>query len=410
MNGNRPASPSRPIHPALAAAIALGLGTMSAACELFEDEGNGESKPYAATHELDLGLEEIEFALVTADIPKTSRGIGIVTAGTDENLKFIDHGLLVAPPYYITDPSGNEAPLSFPQRESEDDPSILVNYQAAALFFPNDGSEGHLKKGTWTFPVGSLNAAADNFQSDTLRTIVYYKTGTSERPVLNLNVFVVNGINPAITDTASAESDEEIQGAVGILRGLFEEDPAIDVDTAIEIQFIDPVYDATDDVLDSLDEWYALNSQFPEDPSHDAMNIFVVSSLEFLEAGVIGVSPGAPGPFNRQGTILSGTVAEYMGDGTGTLLGTILAHEFAHYLGLHHTSEIDGGTAEVIGEDPIPDTDLCTTEQLQESFDIDDCPDRNNLMFPYLVEEDQEPEISEGQGTVIRLNPGVSPP
>jgi hypothetical protein len=144
------------------------------------------------------------------------------------------------------------------------------------------------------------------------------------------------------------------------------------------------------------------------------MNIFVISSLDYIDpggagTGVIGLAAGIPGPFNRQGLAVSGTLAEYQGDGDGTILGFTLAHEFGHFLGLYHTSQTNSSATSVIGRDPIADTKVCKTSALQKSGGINNCPDVENLMFPFVCDCD-DPEVTAGQGNVVKYNPGVTLP
>ena len=202
----------------------------------------------------------------------------------------------------------------------------------------------------------------------------------------------------------AAAADAEIVGAIAKLRAAFESHPQVNITLTIAVDVV-PVSSFA--ILDTQSEWDTLNSTYPTSPVHDAMNIFIVSRMDFVPVGAIGIAARIPGPFNRQGTIQSGTLAEYQGDGAGTTLGQILAHEFGHFLGLFHTSQTNGAVTAIVGEDPIGDTDVCKTSQVAGS--IDNCPDRANLMFPF-VNNNIDPPITTGQGNVVKFNPGITVP
>ena len=346
------------------------------------------------------------FNNLTVTIPQPVVSIGISVKGTNVALKFIDHGLLITPLKFITGPGGN-VPLSFNMIELNNDGTEtafgdnLVNAQVASLFFPNDGTTPPLALGTYTFPIGSINATGTDFGTDTLTPYVYYKTDISAQQTMKVNLLVVQGVSGGISDDASAAADPEIQGAIQVLRNVFQNRVGLIVDVTVRV-----VGDAGFVVINTLAEQDLLLSSFPVNATHDALNLFIVGSLGYVPSGVIGLSTGIPGPFNLQRTILSGTLAEYQGDGSGNVLGYILAHEFGHYLGLWHTSQTNSEVSKIIGHDPIGDTAECPT--IIPSGDIDNCLDRSNLMFPFLPSPiATDPPITDGQATVVKLNPAI---
>lgn len=147
-------------------------------------------------------------------------------------------------------------------------------------------------------------------------------------------------------------------------------------------------------------------SAYPAAPAHDAVNLYLVNDIPFVGvAGVVGLALGLPGPFGLDNTEASGVLATYFaGDTVGTDLGVTMAHEVGHYLGLFHTSQTNSNASRIIGHDPIADTVECSTAHLAGG--LLNCPDKDNLMFPYVAQT-PTPPVSPRQQTVIHLNPVV---
>ena len=366
--------------------------------------------PYSYTTSTVLNPAAIttDYGSITVDIPE-SVGIGIVLAGTNANLKFIEHGIIFDPSTdCMTGPAGN-VPFSFNHRDwsgdglIDDDPGSLVNYQAPALFFPNNGQQWVLPAGTYTFPVGSVNAAETATESDTLTATVYYMTASATKPTLKVNLWLVAGVKAGISSDAGVALDPEILGATTYLTDIFQNNANIAVNVAVTAQYIAATGYA---ILDTFTEIDTLVKSYPAAPTpDDAVNIFVVDSMgeqtsasPIIPAGYIGLALGLPGPFLKQGTVVSGVLAEYQHDGNGATLGSIITHELGHYLGLYHTTQTNPDQTGYIGYDPIADTAVCSTTPLST------CADKDNLMFP--VEMGISPlKVTVEQGRVLRLNP-----
>jgi len=174
-----------------------------------------------------------------------------------------------------------------------------------------------------------------------------------ERPMrgslLNVNVFYVGGRRwhpsgdrgPAEVAAALDEIDRSY-AAAGVRIGRVRQ---IDVVGGLLTRF-SVIEGGGGGELPDLGPLFALSAGAGE----PALNIFLVREID--EA--LGVSGGIPGPHGMNGTFGSGIaigadLTPMFGE-----LGRTIAHEAGHYLGLFHTSEIDGSVFE-----PLPDTPEC---------------------------------------------------
>ena len=370
---------------------------------------------YADTIEVALSPLTTSGDFLTVTIPESAVGVGLVVQGQTTGFKVIDHGIIFVDdsgnPTCITTQDGRNAPFAFnqidfdnpPDGVLEDSPSSLLNRQTTALFFPNDGRQLDLPAGTYSFPVGNFDETTFTLAADTLQPYLFYKVPTATQTTLKVNLFVASGVSPAITNAATAASDAEIMGALAVLQNVY----ANNTNTALNLSVTVATVPTSFVTVGSQSEMDSLLGGYPSPAAHDAMNIIVVGNIAIPGvSGVLGIAAGIPGPFNRQGTFTSGVLAEYQGDGTGTLLGFILAHELGHNLGLYHTSQTSADQTGIIGQDPISDTSVCTTAMISAGG-LNNCPDVTNVMFPVAASTATNPPISPLQGRVVRLNPGA---
>ncbi len=108
-----------------------------------------------------------------------------------------------------------------------------------------------------------------------------------------------------------------------------------------------------------------------------SVNIFFVRMIE----GALGIASGVPGPHGMNGTGASGVAisVDFLPD--TSILGMVLAHEIGHFMGLFHTSELDGTFSE-----PLTDTAECGPDRdadLDGFLLPDECIDAgaDNVMF-----------------------------
>ena len=84
----------------------------------------------------------------------------------------------------------------------------------------------------------------------------------------------------------------------------------------------------------------------------------VVQGSVIHGATIVGLSAGPPGTATIGGTSKSGMAVTSLDLADNpAYVAQILAHEGAHFMGLFHTTEKDGGT-----HDPISDTEQCTSD------------------------------------------------
>ncbi|MCB9592007.1 MAG: hypothetical protein H6719_04680 [Sandaracinaceae bacterium] len=84
-----------------------------------------------------------------------------------------------------------------------------------------------------------------------------------------------------------------------------------------------------------------------------SVHVFFVRTIE----DALGIASGIPGPHAMPGTRASGVAisADLVGLDE---LAVVIGHEIGHFMGLFHTSELDGRVAE-----PLPDTPECRTDR-----------------------------------------------
>jgi len=360
----------------------------------------------------EVAVAPVNAAFTTFDVTIPDPGfpiesIGIALVGTNPNLKLIEHGMFpdfLGGTYHITGPGG-QAPLSFATLDGSAYPFSLFNNQAPALFFPNNGNSGNgpLSPGVYTFPIAGLDAMGYFLKADTFQPYVYYQTQGPASRGLSVNIWVATGVGAGITDAATALADPEVDGALTILQQIYASAEA-SVALSTSVNVIPSSYTG----LYSIAQLDAMMAGYPENCTHDGVNIFVVGQIGVpgYPAGVLGFSSGLPGPFSLQGTIVSGVVVEYQGDGTGQMLGAIMSHELGHFLGLFHTSQTNEGLTDIRGYDPVGDTAQCTSFELGLPGGPANCPDAANLMFPIAIWP-SFPALTPDQGRVLRLNPAT---
>ena len=371
----------------LACCLAVGCG---------DDEGGGSAAPFEV---LDLGTASFTetvgsgpFALgatppIRFEVPDDAVSYAVLT----DFAKVVGLGLFLD----LTTPSGtNLTPggslagyLNGPLRPSPDDGAsgILVPKSPAVL--PEAGEH-------------SFRLAAIGVATGDVPVRVALRRGPTRGRSLPLNVFV---------HELSGLGVDDVRPLVDRIRAILEP-------TGIDLTPVEVVTggDASNAVIRGLGPGSNVESLFALPvPLENALTIYLVDDLRLgLGTGgtILGVSAGLPGsmgwPLPTDAGVLVSVAAHLDGRGRvdPAFLGTTMAHEGGHWLGLNHTSESAGNQF-----DPVPDTPECPASRdtnRNGQVDLRECPDGENLMFWTGVVNDA---LSPDQAELLSRAPIVRP-
>lgn len=224
-----------------------------------------------------------------------------------------------------------------------------------AFVYPNEPVDGALPAGEATLGLVSTGRSVD---------VTVSLSPVSEDLVLPLDVFVIDDDLTLDSGSAALDRASELLGQAGItirwetVSALEADEPQIGIDGVVAVD---------GPVADLVGAASAMGS--------DALDVFVLSRLP-----VSGLSPRIPGPATPsplRAVLVKSTQRP-------SDLGRVIAHEVAHYLGLHHLELYTDENRAI--SDPIPDTS----------------PGGNNLMSGGTI-------LTEGQIDVLRRSPLLEP-
>ncbi len=226
--------------------------------------------------------------------------------------------------------------------------------------------------------------------------ICYYFVEAEGTPtVLDLNIYLV-GLEDIDLTASTAQDHEDFQSILTTVDEIFDQaDLSLGEIRYMELE--DAVVERYRTIYEE-EEIYALvaQSEYPGSDVESALsaNVFITERFVFP---AIGLAMGIPGPPGYHQSLLSGIAltGEYIGDDEeGNIFTAIaIAHEIGHFLGLFHTSEVNG-----LIHDPLDDTPEC--RDFQPPWN---CPGFDNLMFPMVNEGSRE--LTPDQSFVMHANP-----
>ncbi len=245
--------------------------------------------------------------------------------------------------------------------------------------------ESQLESGPHEFAV---DTAADE--------LCYYLLETEGGPtLLDLNIYLV-GLDDIGLTASTAATHDDFQSILASVDEIFEQ-----AGIALgEIRYMELEQSVVDEYRVIYEEWdiYELiaHSEYPGEDSDSALSVNLFITEQFVYEA-IGLAMGIPGIPGYHESLVSGIAltGQYIGDNADDNLFTAIAiaHEVGHFLGLFHTSETDGQT-----HDGLDDTPECTNLNAYWN-----CPDVDNVMFPYI--DYGTVELTPDQSYVMHVNP-----
>ncbi len=350
------------------------------------DRGSAASlPPTMLAADIDLGAVAAG-ETATLDVPPGALGFNVVVRGDAEGELGVET---------ITSPSGEVVHRGYMPVGAAFETSLSQGIAAASVPQNRLSSTFPVEPGPWKIqlsgsPGSTLRAAA---------RIQISSEGAFHGGAVDVHVYIPEGLrisDPEVAHVVSASGASRDRSVEQRLKAFF-----AGLRTHFGLVRGDVVFHAADASLRTIRTEAALGRAFAASEGQfetQALHVLLTNELDFGQ-GVWGIAPGIPGAATRTGTVLSGMALAVTDDTPGELDGLALLHEVGHFVGLTHTTELDGAAA-----DPLADTPSCAgILDPNNPKTLDRCPDKNNLMFPTLV--GSSISVSETQRSVFRGSP-----
>jgi hypothetical protein len=269
--------------------------------------------------------------------------------------------------------------------------SILdVNVDFCSVLVPQ-GPQFVAQAGTWRYRLDAFNKVPDD-----IRVTLALRTGAlpSNASTLAVQPFLASGTRAAI----------DIQPALEEMRRIYAQ-AGITLQIAKTIVLTEPAFRVV-----SFDFTNPITRQLVLRGRARFVNLFFVDDFA-RGAGILGITAGVPGELgsvtNRNGVLIG--LNAHLDPNlqlAANFMGETAAHETGHYLGLFHTTELNGRLFDI-----LPDTPVCPRATRDRNGDgimsLMECRglDANNLMFWTGNGIIRQTEITPDQAHVVHFSP-----
>lgn len=403
----------------LAPVALVALSTLAVACSSPVAAADGSADAMAAAPaapapatKLDLGTFDAD-ATVEIDIPEGTTGFDILVQAAPQDGDFLGVREL-------RDPSGRVLIQDFLQTDGQGRSQTgsggtgigIVRYP-----FVGDHATDRVAAGKWTARLGGVhadpNARKGAKRTETpwtgrLRASVLLQgsnDGAFHGGALDLDFYVPDGLRISdaqgdgthTIDATSAETDHRFSQ---MLDSAFEIAHRIWGIDRGDVRFhrVDASIAALHD-QDAIDAANRLATFVGDRPSGQIVLTNLLSP-DGDGSVISGVSNCMPGAVGVPGTACSAVVVSLREGMPVWMEAATLVHELGHFVGLEHTTELDGQVS-----DSLSDTPTCAS--ITEKSALFSCADRDNIMFPTTLQGGSEASVwaSDEQKAIWRSSP-----
>ncbi len=307
-------------------------------------------------------------------------------------------------PYRIVAPSGREV-FNVERMGTSEMRILAYNNGSFAVLYPNSPRLA-VEPGRWRFTLYN----EDGGGTARVRVLLKHGPGLINSGTIDINAFVVTdvfGANPGSDQRFQAmmTAFENSWASAGLSIGTLEVIPVTGSERT-RWSTIDSVDGTGNEFRQMIG---ALSGRAPR----PGLNFFFVDAIEAGQEGfvILGLAAGIPGIPVIPGTDTSGVAVSTVaidpsfGLGGPTGVGTTMAHEGGHWLGLYHTTEQPGTL-----HDPLPDTLECPASRDTDRsgfVDARECAGRGAQYLMFWEADPNAKTVTPNQAYVMLRNPAV---